>query len=84
MRKVVQPKSRREELVNDQICEHSKDLAKSWDQIKSSINATCTSTKQRPKEQHVNGVMEWPTCPADPNLQRNLCTELKLLIVEQQ
>lgn len=90
MRKVVQPKSRREELVNDQICEHPKDLAKSWDQIKSSINATssggssCTSTKQRPKEQHVNGVMEWPTCPADPNLQRNLCTELKLLIVEQQ
>lgn len=34
MRKVVQPKSRREELVNDPICEHPKDLAKSWDQIK--------------------------------------------------
>lgn len=27
MRKVVQPKSRREELVNDAICEHPKDLA---------------------------------------------------------
>lgn len=26
MRKVVQPKSRREELVNDLICEHPKDL----------------------------------------------------------